>query len=475
MRLKREHLLYITIFIEGYAVLATELLAIRLLVPFIDNSAETISVIIGSVLISLAFGYHAGSRYVPHKSKKTLREKLIDNLTIATIILGFGLSQYVLELMFGLTNLLGTHRLIEVSVYSAIFLVTPIFLLGQTIPLISNYFSKSRLSHTTGRMLFFSTIGSFSGSIISTIVLMSVIGVNNTVIVSIGLLVILIFLLSKEFFTFSNVIVFLLFICIFFANSNAAMRAIGIIENNKYSTISIIELPEENARIMAINGSPSSKFSLTPGRNFNYVQFIEDKILKSETEGAPKDILVIGAGGFTMGLYDKINHYTYIDIDGMLKNVAEEHFLKQPLGPNKTFIPEPARDFLRKHNDKYDIIIIDAYLNPRAIPFQLITREFFKQAKAALKLNATLAMNVITRPDFSDAFSVKFHNTFSSVFLAANRVPLEREKDKGGFALKHFEKDRNIIYIYHNTKESQNLADRNLIYTDDKNSYYLDR
>jgi hypothetical protein len=48
--------------IEGYAVLAVELLAIRQLTPYVGNATDTVAIVIAAVLLPLAFGYEAGGR-----------------------------------------------------------------------------------------------------------------------------------------------------------------------------------------------------------------------------------------------------------------------------------------------------------------------------------------------------------------------------------------------------------------------------
>src|SRR6185295_429791 len=94
------------------------------------------------------------------------------------------------------------------------------------------------------------------------------------------------------------------------------------------------------------NGNSSSM--LTPdGHKHAYIEFVEQHyIAPIRTKGPVKSILVIGAGGFTLGLEDKKNDYTYVDIDPSLKDISEKHFIDQKLGPNKRFIPEDARAYL---------------------------------------------------------------------------------------------------------------------------------
>ena len=174
--------LFLIIFLEGYVVLSTELLAIRLLIPFTGSGTDTVSIIIAAVLLPLAFGYYAGGRF-KSRPGMTVRRRLILNLVIAAAILTPGLSYVFLAWAFTtLQKETGCHnRIALTTLYSLLFVVYPVFLLGQTVPLISNYFSRERLSLIAGRILFFSTMGSFMGAVFGTLVLMTMLGVHHTV------------------------------------------------------------------------------------------------------------------------------------------------------------------------------------------------------------------------------------------------------------------------------------------------------
>jgi len=164
--LKRTLLLFAVIIIEGYVVLATELLAIRQTIAYVGSGTDTVSIIIAAVLMPLAFGYFRGGLFKPFYWRGRLigiREKLILNIMISMAILIIGMSYISMNIFFHALIEMGyKHRLFLTALYAGIFLVTPVYLLGQTIPLVSNYFSKEKLSRITGRILFFSTIGSWA-------------------------------------------------------------------------------------------------------------------------------------------------------------------------------------------------------------------------------------------------------------------------------------------------------------------------
>ncbi len=459
-----EKILCLIILIEGYIVLAVELLAIRQIIPFVGNGIETIAIVVAAVLMPLAIGYYVGGKYKAHQVKKrfiTIRAKLINNVKIAAFILALGLSYLTLQIFFPILDLIGiSHRVIQTTIYSTLFIAFPVFLLGQTIPLISNYFSRDKLSKIAGKMLFFSTIGSFLGSIISTLILMSFIGVNNTVIITIILMAILVLILSKKIISRDSILILISVIFVILFNSDSAMRSYGVIENNGYSTIKI--LPQEDGRILSINNSLSSGYSDKIDGRFHYIKYVEDNFINLDKRN--KNILIIGAGGFTIGVNDDLNKYVFIDIDKSLKKVAEKFFLQKLLGKNKLFIAESARVFLRHNKEKYDLIFIDTYSNLESIPPDLITQEFFSQIKNSLTEDGVAVFNVITSPNFKDQYSVKLDNTMHLVFNNVNRQVIG---DYDGFSRKN--RGKNVIYSYFN--RGNKLGS----YTDDNNSSFLDK
>ena len=466
-------LLYFIIFLEGYVVLATELLTIRQLIPFVGNGTETVALIIAAVLMPLAFGYYAGGNFKSYRKNVkpiTVRDRLVSNVLNASIILAIGLSYVFLEFFFTVLNQVGIiNRLAQTTIFLALFIVYPVYVLGQTVPLISNYLRHADLSKTTGIILAFSTIGSFFGATLSTLVLMTTVGVHNVVIVNTILLFFVVLILNKRLIVISNFKMAAIVTLSVLMNGGHVMAAFGIVEDNNYNTIAVFEGSEPNTKILYANRSYAAKFSNNPEERFAYIHYLERNYLNplfksiNVEKRRPKKILVVGAGGFTFGQDDTFNHYTFVDIDASLKEVSETHFQEKKLQDNKRFMAIPVRGLFNQTQEKYDLIFLDAYTNEVTIPFQLITVEFFEQAKAHLSEEGILIFNVITSPNFNDAFSVKLDNTFRRVFGAINRQVVSDFNHWQGEGV------ANIIYSYYHKPQSKDD------YTDNMNTYYLDR
>lgn len=442
--------LFIIIALEGYIILSAELLAIRQTIPFIGNGTDSVSVIIASVLMPLAFGYHSGGQFTIKTSKgkfRSIRKKLLSNILIASAFLLPALSYFIFQFFFiGLEAMGIENNIAKVTVYCLVFLVTPMYLLGQTIPLVSNYFSKKRLSEITGKMLFISTMGSFCGSLLTTLVLMQMLGTHHTVTILFVLLLSLSLILGKKQTRDTTMTMLAIVGFAGMLNSGSVMKTLNIVKNNKYSTIMVMNVDEDgNAPHLFINNNDSSMYS-KEGRKHEYIEFGERITIDSIPDNSPaKDILIIGAGGFTFGHNELKHNYVYIDIDKDLKEISEKYLLKEKLQDNKVFYPVPARAYLARTDKKFDIILLDAYLGGLSIPEHLVTQEFFLEIKKHLNDKAILIANFIVSPNFNNMFTKNIDNTMHSVFPYLSRRTANGKHDMWS---KSQTESANYMYIY---------------------------
>ena len=198
-----------------------------------------------------------------------------------------------------------------------------------------------------------------------------------------------------------------------------------------------------------------------PGHRLAYVEFIERHILGELDPARPHRILVLGAGGFTIGLEDHVNAYTYVDIDPALRALSEEHFLRRPLGANKVFVAESARAFLRRAGGTYDVVVLDAFTNRLNLPPDLITREAFAAVRRAVAPGGQAVMNVVASPGFADRFSRSIDATIREAFPFVGRHVLHQTR-VGGVA--------SVLYLAGGHGDEPHD-----IYTDDQNRSFLDR
>ena len=174
---------------------------------------------------------------------------------------------------------------------------------------------------------------------------MPFIGVNHTVMLITAVTLLTAWMLGWRNYTVAGLI---MLAAVLLNRDGLLAELYHIVENNAVTTVSVEEADGGRSKIMMMNGGGASKVSDDPALRFDYVRFVEDNFIAPlPADGRPKNILIVGAGGFTMGLKDRHNRYVYVDVDASLQRISKI-FLPEKLGPNKSFVVQDANQFLKR-------------------------------------------------------------------------------------------------------------------------------
>ncbi len=407
--------------------------------------------IIGVFLLFLALGYQRGGQAYENPLAVLRR-----NFLMAAIWLGIGLSYFFIAFFFSMVqSITGPHIVYPLIAYLLMMIAPLIYILGQTVPIVMNMAKQNQTAGMIGgNALSLSTVGSFLGAILTTLILMYYLGVAWTVVVNCALLIFLALLLSENSQT----------LCITLSVTIAVMGLSFIINvgmekqffylTNHYANYQIQDsknttLPD-GERILMINDTASS-YTNQKHQGFDYIELIK-KILFQDMQLRDKDILVLGAGGFSLSDENTFNNrFTYVDIDPQIKKIAE-HYTNHAIYEN--LIADDARHYLKSTHKRYDAIVIDVYSDIKAIPAHLITKEYMSSIQDRLKNHGTVIFNIIANPFLSDPYSKRIDNTIRSTFKNCMVVPLH-----------YWQRPENILYVCNQT-ETQNDK---MIYSDNFN------
>ncbi|MDP3559197.1 MAG: fused MFS/spermidine synthase [Legionellaceae bacterium] len=442
-------LLLAILLLEGFITISVEILTIRQLIPFYGNSVVITSIIIGIFLLFLALGYWRGGI-----NRRNVFQCLSRNFLLSMLWIGCGLSYLFIALFFQVVVVYFSVPLIlSLCLYLLLVLAPIVYWLGQTVPLTTTLFSQEKgVASISGSALFLSTVGSFLGAIVTSLIFFQYLGVAWTVVINAGLLFILAAGVQLYNKCLSWQMLLLGLILIPIKNLNVTTEQKLFVASNNYGNYQIVQTPKH--RVFRINESNSS--GMTSDQHiFAYGEFIRDVLFK-QLGLNNKDILILGSGGFSLtAAGTNHNRVTYVDIDPTIKPLAEKYFLKQPI--NGEFIAQDARQFLNSKHTLYDVIISDVYSHKMAIPPSLLTREYFQQLSNHLHSNGLLIINVIAHPLFQDVFSQRWDNTVHSVFSHCVIVPLNFNVVSS-----------NVIYICSKIKPDES------VYTDNLNTATFD-
>lgn len=442
---------------EGFVSIAVEILTIRQLLPFVGSSVIVTSLIIGIFLLFLAFGYQHGGKKTHH-----LNHLLRRNFFLGAIWLGIGLSYLFISLFFSfMQKILGPHTFYPLLGYLLFILAPLIFILGQTVPITLTMLKQNQsIGILSGNTLGLSTLGSFLGAILTTLVLMHYLGVAWTVFINFSLLILLALLLSAPFFSLlklsSGALIAAFFVFIFNMNAEKFL----FLTTNSYANYQVYDSHnsplKKEEKMLSINETPASYIN-SAHEGFPYIEMIK-KILLKDLHLHHADILVLGAGGFTLSVDNpNQNQFTYVDIDKKIKNIVVPHFLQQV---KSSFVADDARHYLQTNNLYYNAIVIDVYSNTKAIASHLITQEYILAVQKRLKETGIAIFNIIANPMLTDHYSQRVDNTIRSVFHQCMVIPTNYNNDL-----------TNILYVCRNN--SNKKAD-NAVYTDNLNTSTTD-
>jgi len=438
------------LFIEGLVSLSYQMLYIRQISPIVGSSVDVISWIIGIFLIALAIGYKKGGEF-----KGNHNNKIIFNIFLAAVIASADLSYVFVDLYFDNFGILVGYYSAMI-IYCLIIVAPATYLLGQTLPLMTNRRIGESVSEISGNILFLSTIGSFLGAILTTNVFLKYFGVSITLFIVSFLLVSVYFLFPKNkennFIVIINTII-LIVIC----TTNIFYEKKEFVKTNQYANYKVEQFTfkgrEEIAKAFRSNNSYSSVLLKESAKNIDfktmgYIKEITD-FLFSKKSLKNQNVLVIGAGGFVLSYGILNNNFTFVDIDPQIQKIAEDNFLKKEI--NGKFISMDGRAYINVNKIKYDVIVSDAYSSSKSIPENLTSIQYFAKLKESLKDNGWAVINVIQSNDFHDEYSRNIKSTIEQIFPYC----VTNVSD----SVNEF---TNVIYYCNNRKELKTIYSDNL-------------
>lgn len=439
-------LLYAIVFIEGFCSLGAEIIALRRLVPHIGSSIIVTAPTIGFFLLALALGYASGAKVAGNYCALVAR-----NFLIAATLAGIGLAGITVDWIF-------VHLqpvLIAYLFFIGGILCPLAWLLGQTVPILTNLMQTERTGEASGMALYWSTLGSFLGSLSLSLLVMQWLGVSAAVFTcALGLLIGCLLLARQD----KKIIAFSLLTVTISAFINVQHAVTADTAYAEYIVGPVDIADQKNPRAFWVNKSVASLLDDSePPKTTRYIKHLR-QILLNDLGFVGKEILVLGAGGFTLSLNETLNRYTYVDIDPAIKEIAEKHFLREAV--RGEFIVDDARRFIATTERRFDAVLVDVYSSHTSIPSHLVTREFWAGTRRALKPDGVLLANLILDGKLETPYARNLLATIDSVFGRCSVDVLHRGKPLSNVEVTCF---------------ASSVAGKTGIYVDEKNRADLDR
>ena len=413
-------LLFLLVFVEGFVSLGAEIVALRRLVPHVGSAITVTAPTIAFFLLALALGYQAGGRVAGDYLARVRH-----NFLLAAGLIAVGLAGPVVEAAFA--HLQPAPVAWAVVVCGVLCPVA--WLLGQTVPILTNLLRHERAGARSGAALYWSTLGSFLGALTLSMGVMQWLGVGAAVLICAGLLLALVPALDAAGATRRRAVVAAGVIAVAALVCNVVLPQQTETAYATYRVDAAAVPGLDAARVFRINNSPASIIdSAEPPRYARYIERLR-RLLLDEMGLRDRSVLVLGAGGFTLSHREPLNHYTYVDIDPAVKAIAERDFLREPVVGD--FVVADARAWVRDTDTRHDAIVVDVFSALTSIPAHLVTREFWRATRHALKADGVLAANLILDRDLASPYARNLLATIQAEYGACAVEVLFRDRPQG--------------------------------------------
>ena len=448
----------IIVFIASFCTLVIELVAGRIMAPFVGVSLYTWTSIIGVVLAGISIGAYLGGRIADRYPRSS---------TLGWLLFLSGLGAFSIS---PLTNLVGaaqfqTSLMVRILFITTIVFFVPSCILGMISPvavkLTLNNLEKT--GNVVGKIYAFSTLGSILGTFATGFFLISWMGTRH-ILFTMGVILILSALVFGDFLRRKKSLI-LFFLFIFLAltlpivswhgyaaiNRDIVSLPLSPIESVKAfygyafmppldeetfffkeSDYYTIKLKKDTTRS---GGDPLESLvldhlvhSYTDLKDplyleYEYIRIYEELVRWQAERRKSFKVLFIGGGGYTFprfigAKYSKAE-IDVAEIDPEVTRVAKRYLGISENTKIRTF-NEDARWYVMNCKEKgsYDFIFGDAF-NDLSIPYHLTTKEFALQLKALLKPDGFLLANVIDSFK-KGAFMPSYIRTLEEVFGKEN-------------------------------------------------------
>ncbi len=460
----KQNLLLISVFITGACVLIIEIVAVRVLSPHFGNTIFTVSSVISVILAALSIGYYAGGKFADrHPSLRWFFGIIL--ISGLAVLAFYFLGMIILPMLsIGLSLTSGP------IVSSLLLFFAPALLLGTLSPyaikLQTIQVPEQGVGSVSGKIFFWSTLGSIIGSLLAGFVLIPHFGIDyifittGVVLFFLGFIPLALCGLDKKRLTRALCAVVILAVSTIFVAQEIKGDALYS-KDGMYEKITIYDGTFGSRPVRFFQQDRSASGAMFLDSNdptdlvYEYLKYYSlYKIFKPHIQNA----LVIGGGAYSIpkALLAELPNATVdvSEIEPSLFDVSKKYFGVKD-NPNLHNYTEDGRRMLRDSDKKYDLIFSDAYHSLFSIPVHFTTQEFFTIAKEKLADDGVFIANLIgdlsrQQPSFIMAEIKTFQSVFPNSYFFAVETPKKTDS-------------QNIIMVGYNSNKKVDLSSASIM------------
>ncbi len=421
-----------TVFLSSALLLVMEIVAGRLIAPYVGVSLYTWTSIIGVILAGLSLGNWLGGVWADQGG----------NGRSVGLVLALGgvyciLSLPALDWLSGIIQSSGVNLLGASFLFAAALFFVPAAMIGVVTPLLTTLALRldPRAGHVVGRMHALAAIGSIAGTFTTGYWLVQSFGTRSVVLAA-GVTLLL---LSAPFLHRSGRVVPAALLAGTVAAGTLLWQRQGLVgpctRESSYFCVRVVDhsadAPFGEARglvldhlLHRINHATVAPMLVAP-----YVHAIDELIYAHFGEGYEEGLSYFFAGG---GAYSQpravqalspASKIMVAELDPMVTLTAAEHLYLSPEGMQ--IAHRDARLALADEAEPFDVVVGDVF-HDVAIPFHLVTGEFAALVKEKLRPGGIYAMNLVDSfpdPRLIKAMVKTLHMEFAFVDVWMEGMP----------------------------------------------------
>lgn len=415
------------VFVASFCTMSLELVAARILAPFIGVSLYTWTSIIGVVLAGISLGNYLGGKLADRSPAQITLGWLLFLAGIATM-------GVVLVAQVATGANLDLPLIPKIVFLTAVIFFLPCCLLGMVSPLVVKLTLQDirQTGATIGTIYAFSSLGSIAGTFATGFLLISLLGTRWIVALVGFVLVCLALLLTRLGSTKVQALVVLVSLVALSGqiSQRSALASTCTLESDYYCIKVTEELTADQRpmRKLVLDHLVHSFVILDDPDHleYGYEQVYAEMARVLAAPGRPLSALFIGGGGYTFPRYLESRFpgstLDVVEIDPGVTRIAHTELGLADSTTIRSY-NEDARQYLMraKPSAQYDLILGDAF-NDLSVPYHLTTMEFSERVRQFLKPGGVYLINVIdsySKGSFMKAFAYTLTKVFPFVYVTA--------------------------------------------------------
>jgi spermidine synthase len=411
-------------FLTAGSVLVMEIVASRLLAPYLGVTLQTYTAIIGTVLAGISTGAYCGGRLADRHDPRTLLGPILivgGSLVLASL----GVLRYV-------GSRVGSGSVDAVLLAGAAFLL-PAGVLSMVSPTLikMSMASLDRAGREVGRIEALGTAGAIVGTFVAGFVLVAKLS-SPAILIGEGIFLVVlgvtVWAVVGRPAGFDKRVGAAVAVAVLLGSSTSGFQKSKCEYESRYFCVNIsTDEANPTGRFLNLDTVQHSYVDLADPKRleFSYVRGISAGIAAKYPGSGAIDTLHVGGGGFTLPTFLDVtrpgSQNVVIERDpGLIR--LDEKYLGLKLGGGLSAISGDGRVLVRQQPaHSFDVVIGDAF-GGEWVPWHLTTIEFVRDIRQRLRPGGLYALNIIDYPPsrFVRAEVLTISNVFRYVAVASS-------------------------------------------------------